>query len=473
MSKKYLSLEEAAAALNLPTSDLMRMREQGEIRGFADRGNWKFKSDDVEALARTRNADSNPDIPLLAEDEDEVGEQPTVISKSSPSEEAAGDVDDSLFDDSDSDVKLVGLDSAAELISSQGKTDPDVDLLDSDSDVRLSADDSDSDVRLAADDSDSDVSLMDSATISSFDMNEGEGSDSDVQLVSDDKDESDVTLMSGGEQEAQPVQVEDDDSVFSDESGISLAEDSSLLLGGESGINLEGPTDSGIELTADDDDEGITLDLGDDSGISLEMDESGISLESDDDSGISLEADDQSGTIPMMGVLDDDNVPETQYEIPPLDEDDSEVFNISDADDTGVLDMSELEDSQDDAVFDVDDDDDEFGASDEFESFDDDDDLDLEADAFDDDDDLEVFDADDDVFDDDVDSDYASRPRGGVAAAESDWGMGMFIGLTFSSLLLLICCVVMIDLVGNMSTASSPNPLSGAILEALGGLYGS
>lgn len=484
MSKKYLSLEEAANLLRITTTELMRMREQGDIRGFADRGNWKFKVDDVEAYARAHTDDSSPEVPLFAEDSDDVGEQPTIISKGiSDADEsiltddeevdfADSDSDVRLvggadidFDDSDSDVKLVGLDSSAELPIDQESTTPEIDLSSSDSDVRLAADG----------DSDSDVSLMDSETITSFEMSEGDGgSDSDVQLVSDENDESDVTLMSSDDQEATPVSLDSDDlSIFEDdESGISLSGDSSLMLGGESGISLDTPTDSGLELVADDDDEGITLDLGDSSGISLDMDESGISLEADDDSGISLEPDEFSGTIPMMDALSDDEVPETQFEIPSLeDEDESDVFNIA-ADETGVLDMSDLDDSEsDDGVFDLDEEDeDEFAASDAFAE--DDDDLDLEDDVFDDDEDLDVFDADDDVFDDeDVGAGYARS--GGAAMVDSDWGTGTFVGLALSCLMLIACGAVMFDLMNNMNSASSANPLSGMILDALGGLYGS
>ncbi len=495
MSKKYLSLEEAASLLSVPTLELMRMREQGEIRGFADRGNWKFKVDDVETLARTRMADSNPEVPLYADDDvDSVGEQPTIISKGSPEESESildDDDADSLADsdsdvqlvggpdidleNSDSDVRLVGLDSSGELPADQGETAPEMDLSGSDSDVRL-ASDSDSDVRLSSGDSDSDVSLLDSETITSFNLGNAEsdaGSDSDVQLVGNDDDASDVTLMSGDDQQAVPVDLSDDDqSVLMDESGISLSGDSSLMLGGESGISLEGPTDSGIELSSNDDDEGITLDLGDDSGISLEMDESGISLEADDESGISLEGDDEfSGTIPMMNVVADDSVPETQFEIPPLEDDESDTFDISGADDTGVLDMSDLDDSSaDDGVFDLDEDDDDFAESDAFAE--DDDDLDFEDDAFDDDGDLDVFDADDDVFDDEDDDSSYGGGMGRMPMVETDWGAGTFVGLALSSLLLLVCGVVMIDLVNNMATASTPSAVSSAILKTLGGLYG-
>ena len=84
-----------------------------------------------------------------------------------------------------------------------------------------------------------------------------------------------------------------------DESGIRL-QDSSMTLGTESGISLEGPTDSGISLDADFD-EGITL---------AEDDDSGISIGDAGDSGIALASD--------SGVASDDEVAETQFEIPPL-----------------------------------------------------------------------------------------------------------------------------------------------------------
>ena len=50
-TKKYLSLEEAAQQLGMRNDELNKMREQGQIRGFADRGTWKFKVEDVEAFA--------------------------------------------------------------------------------------------------------------------------------------------------------------------------------------------------------------------------------------------------------------------------------------------------------------------------------------------------------------------------------------------------------------------------------------
>src|SRR6516162_153797 len=92
MSKKYLSIEEAAEQLGIPSTELNRLREKGMIRAFADRGTWKFKEEDVEKLGRSRQADSDPDVPLMPSkdegsssdlfgDEDALGDQPTIIRK--------------------------------------------------------------------------------------------------------------------------------------------------------------------------------------------------------------------------------------------------------------------------------------------------------------------------------------------------------------------------------------------------------
>src|SRR5262245_24312003 len=292
MSKKYLSIEEAAAQLGIPAAELNRLREKGTIRAFADRGTWKFKEEDVEQLGRSRQADSDPDVPLISadagsssdlfEDEDALGDQPTIIRKGGPYTGSDSDVrliyDESMHvadvksgppqEDSDSDVKLAGATPAA------GADD-------SDSDVKLAgtapgtgAEDSDSDVKLAGaaptpaplGGSDSDVKLFTEET------GTRDGSDSDVRLVS--SDSSGEVKLAGGSSTTMPVVTDDDDatidvnpagsSVIDDESGISLGEGSGIPLASDSGISLERPNDSGISLTDD-----SSLVLTDDSGISL------------------------------------------------------------------------------------------------------------------------------------------------------------------------------------------------------------
>jgi excisionase family DNA binding protein len=47
----YLSLEDAAKKLGIPTDKLVDMRSQGEIRGFRDGASWKFPENEISRLA--------------------------------------------------------------------------------------------------------------------------------------------------------------------------------------------------------------------------------------------------------------------------------------------------------------------------------------------------------------------------------------------------------------------------------------
>lgn len=47
----YLSLEEAAAKLGIPTDRLVELRSQGQVRGFRDGTSWKFPDSEIERLA--------------------------------------------------------------------------------------------------------------------------------------------------------------------------------------------------------------------------------------------------------------------------------------------------------------------------------------------------------------------------------------------------------------------------------------
>lgn len=525
MSKKYLSLEETAVALGVSKDELIRMREKGQIRGFADRGTWKFREEDVQQVRRSRQADSDPDVPMYVEEDsaitggDELAEEPTIITKGkdplSASDSEVKLMGSVAFDgmtseaevkpvdlDSDSDVKLVGETAAAagmESLSDVRPVPPDSGVsigLDSESDVRiapLNKLDSDSDVALVSESSgelnlgplddklgsDSDVRLVADAPKKS-------GSDSDVQLLRPGKNQktsdSDVALLSDDD-DAIALDFTPGDgesaSVLSDESGLAISgDDSAMLLRSESGISLEGPSDSGVALKAVGD-ESITLDIAGDSGISLETGaDSGISLEAVADSGISLEdASDFGGTVPMMKVAagDDD---ETAFEIPALKKDDSE-FELTmkggggDSDnETAVFDLAGAEENLDDAVFDVDEEeaDDVGGDSADFEE-----DLEVADDVLGEDDELDeldVFDADEDAFDEGATTGgqkFASPI--GTVAVEQEWGAGTFAGLLISTAMLAVVGIVMFDLVHNLWAYQQPTSASSTLLDSLGGLY--
>ena len=119
MGKKYLSLDEAADRLGISKDEMLKLRDDGEIRGFADRGDVKFREDDVDEFLRGRQTDSSPNFPILNSDSASVLDD---------------DEDDAEFSSSDSDVRLSFDESMF-----------------SDDDDAISLDDSGSDVRLSGD----------------------------------------------------------------------------------------------------------------------------------------------------------------------------------------------------------------------------------------------------------------------------------------------------------------------------------
>jgi excisionase family DNA binding protein len=512
MSKKYLSLEEAAEILGLSTTDLNRLREKGSIRAFADRGTWKFKEEDVVTLKRSRQEDSDQDLPLVvpADDssvldgEDVLGSQPTVIRKGVGEDSSDSDVrlifdenvkgdgsGSSVLDQSDSDVKLMSSPSSA--VKS-----------DSDSDVKLAGTSS----AIFDPSSDSDVKLVtDESSIS-----ETSGSDSDVRLVS--SESSGEIKMTGSSDDIMPVVEEgssvvgDDSAMISSDSGISLG-DSGLALVSDSGISLESPADSGISLS-----EEPSILLEADSGISLAGDatftsDSGIALAGDmtlkSDSGMSLapdtktpakkdagkkaagkkpqatQADDDLGaTVPMMAPQsgEDEDLLDTAMEVPSLSDssESQDLFGSSSGETTNVITLDDEE--EDSAGYDVTAEISAEGAVDEEEvvaAEDDEEPVEISDDLVGEDDELadDVFGADDEDFaDDELESGESSAelpvaPRGMVAVAEQEWGTGVHVTLILTMVLTLLCGVVMFDLVRNMwhTDAANHNPMSTVFVD--------
>lgn len=444
MSKKYLSLEEAAQQLGLTVEALNEYREKGDIRGFADRATWKFKVEDVENLGRSLQSDSAPEVPLLDNDDsifdsldDNDGDDATIVRPT----------DDDLLSASDSDVRLV-----AKQVDETIESDFDIPLLsDSDSDVRLVDEggllaDSDSEVKLVGADSDSEVRLL------SDDVDDQGHSDSDIRLIEDaptGSPDSGLSLDMGGPAEG---------------SGINLA-------AADSGISLEA-ADSGITLESPD---SGTFAPAADSGITLESKESGITLSDDDDalmlaadSGIALEpagSDDVYSTIPMLDASDDEeSADQTMVEVPAMGGSDFEMGALDDDDDV-LLDDGELSDATEIQT----DSSDEYDLEEDF-----DDELEVaDDDLIGEDDELDVFDADDDDFDDGFvsgasHSDFSAEQQPMVMAVrESDWGVGTFIGLILSSVLMSVCCIVVFDLVQSMWGWKEPNAFNSALLTSL------
>ena len=353
MAKKYLTLEEAAQMLGMAPEELVRYRERSEIRGFADRGTWKFKSEDVEEFARSRDADSSPEVPILddkpkapaadsgirkgggsgrfnkASDSDvrlllddtlvpggKDSDPEVVLSQLGTSDSDVRLVEDvgGLVDSgSDSDVKLISTSSTEMDLSPKGSgsssdaSDSDVQLIgggasakrpksgsSSGSSDTSSTDASDSDVQLIAADSDSDVRLAKPEKKSN-----GPRSDSDVRLVGTDDlatigSESDIRLATGAgsslDMTGGSASTGKSSIVLTDSASDDSSADESSVLLGDSGIALD--TGSAMKVGAGSSaDSGITLQSLADSGISLEKADSGIGLAGPMDSGIALDAD--------------------------------------------------------------------------------------------------------------------------------------------------------------------------------------
>ncbi|HEV8002791.1 MAG TPA: helix-turn-helix domain-containing protein [Planctomycetaceae bacterium] len=350
MAKKYLNLDEAAQMLGMAPDELVRFRERGEIRGFADRGTWKFKSEDVEEFARSRDADSSPEVPILDDSpKPKAAKDPLAGDSGMRRAGAAGRFNKA----SDSDVRLL-LDET--LVPGNRDSDPEVVLSQlgtSDSDVRLVEDvgglvdsGSDSDVKListsstdmvlpaeggsSSDASDSDVQLVGNSADAARASKEGssaDASDSDVKLVAPQDSDSDVRLappakgrpnLARSDSDVRLVGTDDLATVGSASdirlsSGAGSSVDLGAGSGSGSGKGLGGTssmmlTDSGSGSSADESsvllgDSGIALDTGSAMKVGAGSSaDSGITLQSLADSGISLEKADSG--ISLAGPMD-------------------------------------------------------------------------------------------------------------------------------------------------------------------------
>lgn len=508
-SKKYLGLDEVASRLGLSSDQVNKLREEGRLRGFADRGTWKFKSDDVEEFARTRQADSAPDVPILdlplddeafvspsgvrrggsaVSDDDGVGEQPTVIRGDMTGSSILDD--EPLLNASDSDVRLILDDSLV-----GGDSAPDVDV---------------------QPDSDSDVRLMDpKATGRGPAKPAGGRSDSDVKLISDEGDTiSDVRLLSGDDLPAPKAGSDSDVALVTPgKGGTSIFDDEEeevRPLAADSGIALENIADSGISLDAPSTagrgsgvllDDSVVVSPGGgssiislaDSGISLDEPRrgSGVQAGGPSDSGIALEAlGDGGATMPMMKATGRrDAGRDTEFEVEAAGDSEFELAmsgEIGTGNDTSVV-LLEEEDSfvaqppsakrpakrqpaveefvaaEGDEVVEIEDD---------FDAFDEEGGSAVAV--ADEDEDLE-FEAADEDFDEgfqtgESQADFAPAAQRVAVAAEPEFGMPTVAGLGATSVLLALCGMLMFDLVRSMWGYNDPT-LSSWLLDSTKGLF--
>ena len=388
MAKKYLSLQEAADLLGISEEKLKQARADGDIRGFADRGNWKFRQEDVDEYGRTVQLDSSPEVPLMdiddgnvLADDDAISEQPTIIRKQEEDSNIFTDDEDLGEGASDSGVRLV-LDS--KLISaSLGDSGDDV-LSDSSVDIPLSLGDSDDALALDDDASSEGVSVAipvslndssadglvleddeddvmdfgrsDSDVRLSIDLDHEEGSavilpgsdsDSDVRLLDQTQpmilgDAPDLGLGQDSDSDVAMVDVDSDSDVKlpSDSESIS-AEDLSL----DSDVRLiKTDSDSDVRLQTSNSDSDVRLlspspgfETGSDSDVALvDHTDGDIHLAGDDSDDDILLGDDDSGIALDVGGDSDISLELAEDSGISLDIADDSGIALDIADDSGI-----------------------------------------------------------------------------------------------------------------------------------------
>ncbi len=82
---QYYTLQEAAAKLRLSADALKEMAKNGELRAFQDRGNLRFRAQEVDELARVRGLSSEPDLQLGDAPPAAPEQRPAKAVKSDPS----------------------------------------------------------------------------------------------------------------------------------------------------------------------------------------------------------------------------------------------------------------------------------------------------------------------------------------------------------------------------------------------------
>ncbi len=222
--QQYYTLEEAARVLRTTPEELKRMAENKEIRAFRDRGNMRFRSQEIDEMARQRGFGSDPELQLGEAGRAKRGDSPP------PAKKGDKGVFDFTLDPDANDQVEIGQELVVETPSGKQRKPPSSKKnvggpsspppkAGTDSDVRLVPDQSDPGEFTVA--VDSDVKMVDDQATSSPKSGRGktrpggtppsssvrivpaEGqSDSDVKMVGEGPEDSNVPL--GGSPQKRP-----------------------------------------------------------------------------------------------------------------------------------------------------------------------------------------------------------------------------------------------------------------------------
>ncbi len=287
MAQKYYNAAEAAKILGVSPADVNEMVLRRELYGYRDGADWKFKPEDIERVAAERGAGGNE------EDSDNVLASEIELGQSDPGLSGTVIGADKSKTPAESDIHLV------------------------ESDVKLAQGDTNvSDLKLQGSDIDLAGSKPPAAKGSGFGSKVSQFEDLDMTLDHDHTlEDSNVALSAGkpgaGKPAAPGKPAATGDSVV-DLSGKKLDDDDLVLggsgtgsdvsIGGDSGISLVDPADSGLSLEAP-----LNLSSGEES------------LELGEDDLLGMASDVAAGPTPGKG--DDD------FQLTPMDD-------LSDGDDS-------------------------------------------------------------------------------------------------------------------------------------------
>src|SRR5439155_15942448 len=109
---QYYTLEEAARVLQLTTDEVKMLAEGKKVRTFRDRGTLRFRSQDIEELARSLGLGSEPDLQLGEVPPPKKSNSPT--PKKAPKSEEAEVFEYNLSLDDSDQVEIGQLPSAGQ-----------------------------------------------------------------------------------------------------------------------------------------------------------------------------------------------------------------------------------------------------------------------------------------------------------------------------------------------------------------------
>jgi excisionase family DNA binding protein len=260
LEKRYYSVEEAAQTLGITPAEVNLLRERHELHGYRDGAAWKFKVEDVDALAKQRR-----------------------LQEKLASAEPGEDTGDVLL----SEVALGGSDagSSGTVIGAPEKGPHDSDLRLADSEVKLGE-------PQAAAAPGSGAGKAAGAGEPGMALDQDIVLDQSISL--DDESQTPPVTKPAGDS-AVPLAAEgkklDDDNVVLGGSGTG----SDITIGGDSGISLVDPTDSGLSL-----EEPLELDRGEEESLELgEDDMLTFSEEADTGAPTQLRTDEDFMLTPM------------------------------------------------------------------------------------------------------------------------------------------------------------------------------